>query len=624
MHSRGVLVGGWVVGLAVLCVLFIPGPRRVADRFIIAAAFAIGWLPLVGWIPAVGTALDVPGLILAAAAGIACAYQLSAGSGNRRSVAAPTPSEGAALVVAAAVTLWWARSVGPRSASHILAVLRKGGDNDTHFAVFSSNVQLGSFIQVRPSLASGGKRLGYDYPQGLHQAWAQYARLVDPRHSASLVWLLHSYVDVLVLTAGGIVLLGCLAAARLCGHDRIAALPAMAVVVALFGVGRFGPFNGFPNYELAIAAAAVAVTLIVRPTMSATGTFIAVSGLTLAVAYNWLPIIVLMVPVVAVAAIRAVASSRGRRRQGVVGLVVVLAVAAALPFATISHRGVSFLNVSGSVPTPSWGLLIASIATLAVVAALRQSAHPDLATNLAIGSTAVLGGAAVAVLSAYEIHSVGSVSYYGVKLAAGVLGVCLTVLACLLAGYVSTADWRASVPTPWAVGAIALISVAALQVDGYVGPLYGALQVTDVAQGIPLHNAIAAIPRNPVDAATLLRAAQVAQSSRASDRTGRWWYVDPVRLAGQTAFTYNGLTIQWFTILRGNPTDQEYYKSAALGWKLTGALTEREVAMVVIHSFPNPVSSDDHLYVPGWLRAAMVRADPTWRHPGLLHLIPGT
>ena len=619
LRYAGLLGGVSAVGMLVLCFIFAPGPRRVADRFLLLFGLAVGWLPLVGWVPGLGNRIDVPGVVLAIGVGVACWHQFRGNRSGARTVTAPTVAEAIALITGATVTLWWARPFARLSYGGILQALLYGGDNVSHFSIFRSNLQLGSFTQVRPNLAGGVHRLGYDYPQGVHQAWAQFTRLLSPHPSSSSTWLLHSYLDVLLLTVGGIVVLGCMSICRLCRRDLVAGVPAMAVVVALFGVGRFGPFNGFPNYELAVAAAATAVTLMVRPSLGPRSNFFAVAGMGLIVVYNWYPVIILIAPAIVIAATRARSVPRGRGRQVMTVVVGATAVAYVLPFVTFLHRGVSFLNVYGSGIAPPWGLLTICIVALIGVVIVRQASHPDLPTNLIVIAPALLGGIAVVALAAFEARSVGSISYYGQKFAAGVLGVCLTVLVCVIAGDCAASQLRRRIPTPLAVAAAALLSVAALQVDGYVGPYYGVLESSYDAPGIAVHNFLAEVPSQSLDAAHLLSAAKIAHAGRTKDPAEQWWYVeDPTAPPGDAGYTSYVLSGQWFLTLRGDGTYLEDDPGLAVSKLLAGVRSPSLAAAMIIRSFPDPIGHHVHLFVPEWLRHALIHDDSAWGRPGQL------
>jgi hypothetical protein len=553
-------------------------------------------------------------------------------------VSVPTTAEIVALATGAAVTWWWAQPWRRLSVSGLFHALFRGWDNDSHFEMFAQNLKLGSFIQVRADLPGGAKRLGYDYPQGIHQAWAQYVRLLNPRPPSTLPWLLHSYLDVLLLTTGAIVVLGCMAVCRLSGRDLLTALPVMAIVTALFAFGRYGPFTGYPNFDLAIAAGAVAVSLMIRPTLAPRANFFAVSGMGLIVVYNWYLLIPLIAPAIIIAALRARSASHMRGRTVMTVIITGTAVAYVLPAVFLLHRGVSTLNSSGALPTnPAWGLLIVSFAALIGVALFRQRAPlSDFWTNVIIGAPAVLGGVLLIAVAAYTSASTGRVSYYGQKLAEGFLGVWLLVLAYVVASDLARSQFRRRLSAPAAVTATVLLTVAALQVDGYVGPSAGALKSTYIASGLSVHGKLQSAPAASQTAEELLLAAEKVQRIRGNDTAEQWWVVDPsateyevntipLRSNGAAKTTYANFALlgEWFVILAGDPTLEEYTRSGSLiGFQFRKVRSPNVAAQIVIRDFPFPAKDNIHLVVPQWLETAIVHDDPTWGHNDRLVTVP--
>jgi len=623
LRSSGHLGGLLVIAVAVACFIFGPGPRQVADRTLVLFALVFGWLPLLGWIPRLGVTVDVPGVVLATGVGVTCWWQSRKLGPQRRTVAAPTPAELLALAAGCSAVAWWARPFARLSTSAILQALTIGWDNNGQFAMFRANVRLGSFIQASPVLRNGADRLGYDYPQGMHQTWAQLTRLITPHPPAGTTWLLHTYLGMMLATTGCIVVAGSMAAARLCRRDLLAVMPAIAIVMALFVFGQLGPFNGWPNYELAIAAAAVAITLMVRPTLGPGANFFAVAGMGLTVAYNWFPILIVVVPAVAIAAVRARNDSRGLARWGITAWIAGTAVAYCLPLLSFSHRGVSFLNAAGTLIAPPWGLLIVGVVLLGAAAILRQTARPDLATNLIVGAPSIVGGAAILMVAGFEYASTRHVSYYGQKLAEGVFGVCLVVLACVWLGDFAASSVRKRLSLPVALALSLMISAGLLQLGGYIGPFYGAVEGLPTAPGLAVHNQLTNLPsRSPV-AEQLLLSAQIAQSRQASDPTGQWWYVDPKPVSFKGSSIDPGLLAQWFPDLKGDPTNFQYYVSLLIvSPQLIDARSVSSEARIIVRELPDPVNNHDHLFVPASLRRAIVLLEPQWGRPGLLNVIP--
>ena len=609
LRETGILVGAAAVAVAVICFVLAPGTRQFSDRFMLAAALCIGWLPLIGWLPRIESRIDLPGVLLAIAVGIVAARQLRQGRRGPRTVQLPSAAEWIALGLGALTSLWWARPFRGMTTSGILGTLQNiGYDNVTHFGMFRSNLRLGSFVQAQPTLPGRVSRLGYDYPQGIHQAWAQLTRLVQPHVSLASASLLHTYLTVLLVTAGGAVALGCMAVCRLCKEDVLVAIPAMAVVLALFAVGTFTPFDGFANFELAIVAVATAVTLMVRPTLAPGWNFFAVAGMGLVAAYNWYPVVALMAPALVVASLRAWRSSHGRARVAMTVVICGTALAYLRPVTTFSHRGLSWLNQPTSSLATPWGLLILVVAALITLACVRQVSDPDLWTNVVIGGAAVMGGGAVVFFAAYEVHSTGSVPYYGQKLASAVLAICAVVLVAVAAHHLVRSRARKRLPTLLAVALSGLLAFAALQFDGYVGPSVLSPFPSNNAGGIALRKLVFQQPRRSIDAARVLLAAQ-----RTGGRPGRWFYLEPNPPSGIRSI----LLAQWFLVLHGDPANEDSFAPT-----LDGTYSASQLAHAVRATYPHPEENGFHLFVPAWLRRAIAEQDAAWGRPGRLFVIP--
>ena len=623
LRYSGLLVGPVAVVAAVASVLLLPRPRQLAERFIVAFAVLLGWLPLLGWVPGIGTTVDVPGIVLGIVAGLACGGRLWLRRAGATTAAGATVPEAIAVLVGAATALWWAVPYTSLGLTGRLQYLFNAYDNATHFDMFRANLTLGSFVAVRRHLPGGALRLAWDYPQGVHQGWAQAVHLWAPHPATGVGSLLDSYAAVLLVTNGLCVVLGCMAVARICRKDLFSALVGMAAVVALFTFGLFGPFNGYPNFDLAVMAGAVAVSLAVRPAMAPGGQFLAVAGLGLAVAYGWYPLLLVVAPALVAS---AVAFWRGRRPQGrsfASAVLVASVVALAGPATLFLHRGVSTLNTVGGVIGVPWGLLVVSGAALGALVVYRQVAVPDRTTNLVVGAPALLGGGAVVVVVGYELLSKGAVSYYGEKLGAGVFGVCFLVLAWLVADRLAGSELRGGLPRPVVITLALLAGVVALEADGYVGPYPHALAGSDVAAGVASHSVLTSQAATSASAGVVLAAARIAQGPTAGALTeGRgagWWFVNPG--FGVYGFVY-GEDGVWFSVLRGDPSQAEYEKiTLKVAPRLLHPGSADAVARVISRDF-DPASGRLHLFVPTWLRAALVHRDPAWGRPGVLLPLP--
>jgi hypothetical protein len=621
LRYAGILVGPAAVAAVVASLGLLPWPRRLADRFVVGFAVVFGWLPLLGWVPGIGTALDVPGVVLGAVAGLAAGGQVARLRGGSGRATSPSLSEWVAIGVGAATALWWAVPQIGLGLSGRLQYLTNGYDNVTHFAMFRANLASGSFEAVRRHLPGGAVRLGADYPQGAHQAWAQLVRLWAPHPPPTTAWLLDSYVTVLVLTNGLCVVLGCMAVVRICRREVLPAAVAMAAVAALFTFGLFGPFNGYPNFDLAVMAAAAAVTMAVRPMSNPGAHFAVVAGLGLVAAYNWYPLLLMVVPALVVSAVALRRASSGRARVPVGAALAGSALAFAAPLALFLHRGVSTLNTAGGVIPVPWGLLVVCGAGLGALVVYRHVLDGDRAVTLVVGAPAYLGLGALVLVLGYEVLSKGAVSYYGQKLAAGVFAVDLVVLACLVAERLAGGDRGRRMSRPVMTTIALLAAVAALEVDGYVGPAPQTLAASDLAAGVASHDVLTGQAKTSPGAAAMLAAARYAQEHQAQSgkAAGKWWYVNPG--FGVYGFVYGEQGV-WFSVLRGDPSQAEYVKiTLHLAPHLLHAGSVDAVARVIDRNFV-PTSDGLHLFVPSWLQEALVHRNVQWARPGLLLSIP--
>ena len=626
LREAGLVTGFVAVAVALACFLFGPGPSSFARRFVVGFAIVFGWFPLLGWVPRLGTTLDVPGIALAFWAGATFAHQRGVRPERVRIRTFPNITEGIGLLATSALVIWWGLPFARLTFSgRIEYFIHSQWDNINHFAIFQSNLKLGSFITVNRQTAHDGPRLGYNYPQGVHQAWAQLVRLWDPTPTLSPHWLLGAYSTLLLLTVGAVVLLGCMAITCLCRRDSFVAIPAMAVVAQFYAFGLFWPFNGFPNFGLAIASAAAAVLLLVRPTLSPRNNFIAIWGLTLAAAYNWYPLAILVAPAAAVAMLRLLRSrSTMRRFRVTVAGVAASLIAVLAPLASISQNGTSFVTVAGGVGGEPWFFLALGIAGLIGIALVRQAVHPNIPANVALAAPAILGGLAVLILVTLEVSSKGTVTYYGKKVATGVVAVLLIILGGVIASQICNSNLRRRLSDLSVAVMALLVTVPILQISGYVGPSPSALLGSPAVAG-PSAEAPGLLSRGVLDktarssraGATLLSAMTYAQKevARHGGNLGQWWYIVPV------GSIYSIKAALWFNALNGDPSNNQDRKvntqlvsllDTPAGTRVSSAVRE-----VVAHFGP-PRSHGLHLIVPRWLANGLVNQDRRWGAPGLL------
>ena len=611
LRLSGLIVGPTAVAVAVICFLLSPGPRRLSDRFILFFAIGFGWMTLLGWIPRLEAHVDVPGILLAVAFGAAAANQFH----NRRLRFSlrqwPLATEVAAIAIGTGATLWFAVPLLRLNLSGRLNALFPGWDNSSFFDLFRQILLHGGFSSIR-----------FPGPgEGLPQSLALLVRLWSPHPPTATPWVLNAYVAALLVTFGAIVTLGCMSVARLCGRDVWVALPAMAAVVQIFVVGRLWILNGYPTFDLPIAAATAAVLLSWRPSLSPRLQFLTVAGLTLVAAYTWYPIIVLCAPALIAAALRLIkASSRRSLSTCALAGAGIALVAPLVHFGNETHKFSLSYAAHGSdyaatfTPGTPWVLVGLSIAGLLLFVTVRRFRDEDGGLGLLLlAAPAVLGALGVLFLVASEYSVSNRVSYYGHKFATGVYGMCLVVLITALVTSFATSKLRRRLPTVAVAALACLASIALLEIDGYVGPFANpnAIYPTQAKSGFQSHEVIDAPPVDSGEADELIASAQ--------------WARDRPTMGTRWAFVYPDGSLdcvqadEWFFGLSG-----EFSVTGRYGeWNelpcVTGAGDAVTAAYVVSH-FRNPVASHIHLFVSASLAQAIIARDKAWSSPGVLYL----
>lgn len=622
LRRLDILVGAPAPALLLVAIAVGPGPSRVADRFLVAATAALGWAPLLGWVPRLGTVVDVPGVILAATVGVAAGHRL------RRYRTTPhttirriSPVDVLALATGAVVAAWWWWPLGRFDLARRFAAITRGWDHSAHFHLFLSNVRLGSFVTVSPDAGNDAEILGWDYPQGVHHAWSQWARLWDPAGPADLRTALDVYMVLVVVTAGLAVAIASCGVARVCRRSVIAALPAMTAVVQLvaFGLLSTAVWAGFSNFGIAVVAIGTAPALLMRPNLTPGMTFFVVAGLVLVAGYNWYPIALLGGMVLAVAVCRMWATSRDRagRRRTVVAVLVVGAALAA-PIAFTLHLGTDVLVASGGVPQAPRTLFAVSTLVLVAAVVARTRAFGGRPASLVLASLSVLGAASVVGLVAYQVSSTGKVLYYAEKLATGVAGACVIALALVAAEAVGRAREQPAASAKGKAAPVAmsvLASLAIVQMTGYVGPSWERVAHDDTALGFHVHRGwmSADIPGEAV--AELLTTAEAVReiATRAED-TATWSYLDIDNVE-----PVPDLTDIWFGALVGNLDTVHIRRALALG-----ALNQPdrrdlgEAADALERIYERIAVPNLRLVGPEPLIEELVRRGAPWTTPGLL------
>lgn len=634
LRYNGILQGPLVVLVVLACIAFAPGPRRLSVRSLVAFALAFGWLPLLGWIPSFGTVVDVPGLTLALLVAITCSFQIRNWRSRSQRLTSIDASEGIGLALGTVAALWWALPFSRLPLARQLAFLMRGWDNSTHFQMFRSNLRLGSFITAQRTAPGGGLRLDWDYPQGMHQAFAQLVRLwsIHPPLNND-AWLLHAYTTMLFVTAGFTIVSLSMCIARVSNGRALVAVPGMAIVLALFAFGPFQLLNGYPNFDLGVAAAAVGIVSVLPPRQPPRLQFVLAAGMLLVDVYAWYPLALFVVPAAAAATIRLWRSSRSPARWVVLTVIVAIASASAVPALGFAHRGVRTLSLAGGGIQAAWGRLVIILAALALLLCYRHLRGAERTSGLVLASPVLLGGPAMILLIAYELvtqrNVIGQhvVGYYGQKFGLGLLGVALLVLTCLTAHILGGRLPLARLSSVARSALVAIAFVGLLQIFGYVGPLAQSLQGLETSPGLTFHDQLSRSSLFEPQAAQLLavtRELRARHSISLTDAYSQRWFVDPAP-HGFNPDTNFALFAIWFDVLASpDPTIAHNLPIIAITPKLELYKPPDAVAKDVISTFPLTRYPKLQLFVPTWLLHAIEGAAPTWSRAGALIPIPGT
>jgi hypothetical protein len=403
--------------------------------------------------------------------------------------------------------------------------------------------------------------------------------------------------------------------ARLCGKDFWVALPAMAAVVQIFVLGRLWIVNGYPTFDLPVAAVAAAVILPWRTTLSPWLNYFTVAGLTLVAAYTWYPLILLSAPALIATALRLIKGS-SRRSQALSALAFACTGIAFLA-PLIHYRGeAGKLSIAGAsnsfyynaifTPGTPWALVVLSIAGLLGFVIVRRSRVGD---GGLLAAPAVIGTLVVLYLVASEVSATHFISYYGQKFACGVFAICLIVLASAAATWFASSNLRRHLSQLVVAIASVFAVLAVLQVDGYVGPVASATRATP-ATGFLFHQQLDKAKRTSGDAQALLTAAQFAQDRPTSGT--RWAFVNP-----EYASSACIRTDEWFYAL----SDELAISGPGEWWDFPCIEGDTATARYFVSQFPNPVAARIHLFVSASLAQAIIARNKAWNSPGVLYVI---
>lgn len=502
-RETGALVGlPAVLALAAL-VLAVPTSRHLSRRVLLGGTVVLGWAPVLWWLPLAPGGVDRATAALALLAGGLAGWGAAGASPRdrlrrivpRRRLVDVLPLGAATL--AGLLALRWV----PGTAEGALGVLTRGWDHSAHVNMAMTIRRTGGVMDLLGA-APGGEEWAYSpYPQGYHALTAGVMDLLGGPAVASPADELVLYLRAMALLAAVGVLVAVAAVTALPGVD---ARPALAVVLASAAgaVTVLGPMgrmtaDGFPNFSLACVLLWVLPVLVVLlDRVPVPLLVLALGGVVVGVAHNWVLLLALVAPAVVPALLPATRTRwRGSRREWALVGAIVVATAGALAYALVLVSGLRLAEVlviggGVEVPSPLHVVVPAVLGVCVPLVAARRASSPARGRRLRARLLAVVPavGTLVAVgIAAFQVSQGVGLSYYFHKftVALAVIGAACAVVALgvVLASRRPTTPRRA-----WSV---ALVAGAVLsQVFGPTPPL-SALRAATPSPGLTAGGALA-------------------------------------------------------------------------------------------------------------------------------------
>lgn len=536
LRQAGVLRGPLALAAALALVLLVPTSRNLSRRVLLAGCLFFGWVPVLWWwqLPAGSPGRISWLLALTAAALGGWLFGAPDMTGRLRRLVPRLRAADALPLLSAAAGAWLMQPwLTVRSGSAALAMSLGGWDNVAHFGMFFMIRSHGAVTSSLPTSPDGSTWAYSTYPQGFHAGAVALTELMVSPRAGGPAPELTAYVHAVGLTT---VAIAVLLTAGICAlpalHRRpLLALPAVAAVDAVFLLGpgarslAFGHTNFVLASALVVASALVALTVprVMSPLLLA-----ALGGTLVGIAHNWVMLLTLAVPAVAIAAfpLRR-ARWRGSRAAVVGSALVVLATAAAVLQAAVvlaSLQATSVLTLAGGIVPPSLGLVVtagtaAAAACLIAVAQGRRAGSTGLRVGW-LAASPLAGLATMAALGWYQLGSGKGLSYFFWKYGMAVVlaGLALTAVAGALAAAgsaMTTPNGRSRRPAGYA-GAV-LLALGLTQVFGYAGPRLHTAGVT-TSPGTALNQDLRSAQTRQAATATMLLNAAAVQAAHPGGR----------------------------------------------------------------------------------------------------------
>lgn len=374
--------------------------------------------------------------------------------------------------------LWW-RPLTLGNPTDVLSRLFPIWDLSAHFYFFASNLEHRGFIPTASSPIDLGKNewAGVEYPTGIHFVWTKFVASDYLRFVDNPIASVPFFAKALVITFALCLMMICLALLRV---SRISHLRARFLVSAIsfgvctvpIGLGVFGQTitSGFVNILVVLTGLSIIASLIIRPLDHRSTQALILSSAVLTIAYNWYPVLLLIVPALLIYVWEDITKPKLKQRMLLCVMWIATAFLSALPVLQTLTLGISHLAVDGGVAaipasTSVLVLLLALIYLLMRYKSLSRS-HRLL---LVVPSCVHLS------FFVYFALSEGSFPYYFQKLnlfmvIAAFLILIMSILQIPISDRVVSNAFHSLRTTTKSVALAILCTFAVFHIFGYIGP----------------------------------------------------------------------------------------------------------------------------------------------------------
>jgi len=480
--STGILTGPSAGLLLLVILVAVPSSPYLSRRLALNGSLLLGWSPVLWWVhwP---MAVNHGGAVLGVGAAALAFHAVSRPQGSwaaRRFLPTCRPADFLIPLSGLAAFIVVSRLALAQSARQVLTILLGGFDNGPHFGMYLMLRTHGATLDALGNAPDGSPWIYASYPQGFHTVVATFTDLFaghPATGSQELVTYAHGVAVVvsftmMVLSAALLSLPGL----------RERPLIALGSVLILCGAFLWQPglntlTDGFANFWVGAAAIATALMLSVSsrrssPVLEAT----AVGGLIILSAHSWIPLALFGGPAALAVMSRGDGPAQDLRAR--IRVVVPLALAA-LGSLWAAHAiiggGIKVQNVveaAGPIhaapPLFPVGLLFVSLYLFGCHRLLtRKFGHQALKSASwrkvrLLALTPVLASLLVGLLLAAQLRTIGTTSYYLVKVIMGcdlVLAAVVAAVGGMLAAQVVPVRARQFTGATQALGAVVITAL---------------------------------------------------------------------------------------------------------------------------------------------------------------------